>query len=246
MSHTRADRKWVRGTIMMSGQRVGCHTIKCSECDNSKEVLDRGYKQLPFDEVERRFAKAKWFVGKNEKHDLCPACVTKKTIERRAKRTPPKQHIPTLTLVPTTPIPMKEPAPMTVTMPDRPISREDKRLINIKLHEVYIGEKEGYYAPHTDASVAKDLGIPVAWVRDLREEMFGPAHSNSEIDDKLAKIEAATVVATKLHAEADALMNEISRLVIQMPKLRDQIAENRRVVESLTKSADTIKKAVGA
>lgn len=231
----------------MNGQNVGCHTIRCSECPNTKEVLDRGYRQLPFDEVERRFSKAKWFVGKDEKHDLCPDCVKRHTLERRAKRSPPKPETPpTLKLVSTTPAPMKEPPPMTTTMPDRPINREDKRIINVKLHEVYIGEKEGYYAPHTDASIAKDLGVPVAWVRDIREELFGPAHSNSEIDDTLAKIEKIKTEAAGMLSSAEKMLNDVSALIVKMPDIRSQIAETRRVIEGLTRTAETIKKAVGA
>ncbi len=251
MSHNAGDRKWLRQTIRINGQSVGRHIIRCSECSAEHEILDRGYRQLPFDEVERRMVRDKWFVGKNEKHDLCPACVRKKQDERRARRAArPK---PELTIVSSAPAPaspssaqqhIQESAPMTTTMPDRPINRDDKRLINLKLHEVYIDEKSGYYAPHTDHSVAKDLGVPVSWVREIREEMFGPAHSNSDIDDHLAKIEAAKTEALKIIAEANAAINDLKAIVVKLPPLSDRINTITRTVEGLSRVSEVIRKAV--
>lgn len=243
MSHTKADRKWVRGAIIMSGQRVGAHTIRCSECPNSKDVLDRGYRQLPFDEVQRRFQRAKWFVGHNEKHDLCPDCIKRHSDERRAKRKP---QTPVLTIVSTTPPTTTKEKPMTTTMPDRAMTRDDKRVINLKLHEVYIGETHGYAPPHTDHSLAKELGVPVGWVRDIREELFGPAHSNSDIDATLSKIEAAKKDATAILTKAEATMAAFGTMSAQITAIREQIAEVKRTIESLSRSAETIKKAVGA
>lgn len=250
MSHNAGDRKWLRQTIRINGQSVGRHIIRCSECSAEHEILDRGYKQLPFDEVERRMVRDKWFVGKNEKHDLCPACVQKKQNERRARRaTRPK---PELTLVSSAPAPasppparhIQESALMTTTMPDRPINRDDKRLINLKLHEVYIDEKSGYYAPHTDHSVAKDLGVPVSWVREIREELFGPAHSNSDIDEHMAKIEAAKAEAHKIIAEANAALNELKMIIVKLPPLSERINAVTRTMEGLSRIAEVIKKAV--
>ena len=246
MSHTKADRKWVRGAIMMAGQRVGCHIIRCSECPNTKEIIDRGYRQLPFDEVQRRFQRAKWFVGHNEKHDLCPDCIKRHADERRAKRPAPKpKPAPVLTLVQTTPAPMMEAKPMTTTMPDRAMNRDDKRVINLKLHDVYLSENDGYAPPHTDASVAKELGVPVGWVREIREELFGPAHSNSEINATLSKIEAAKKDAAAIVAKTENLLAEFGKIGAQIPVIREQLAEVKRTLESLHRSADTIKKAVG-
>lgn len=244
MSHNASDRKWIRTNIRMNGQSIGRHIIRCSEpgCTNEHEIIDRNARQLPFNEVEKRFTRDKWFVGRNDKHDVCPECIKKRQDERRSRRIHSKPAEPVSNIVPIQQV-IQE-TPMTTTMPDRPINREDKRLINIKLHEVYMGEKDGYYAPHTDHSVAKDLGVPVAWVRDLREEMFGPAHSNSDIDDQLAKIEAIKADAAKLADDANAMLNEIRAIVVKLPPLSQRMNDIQRTIEALARTSETIRKAV--
>lgn len=247
MSHNSSDREWLRGHTMMAGARVGRHLIKCSEagCGKEHEIIDRGYKQLPFNEVTRRFTRDKWFVGKNERHDICPKCQKNKQQIRRSKRRASNAEVAKLFPPPrlvSTSAPMEP--PVTTTMPDRPINRDDKRLINLKLHEVYIGEKEGYFSPHTDQSVAKDLGVPVKWVTDIREDLFGPAHSNSDIDDQLAKIEANKAVVINLGEQVTIALNEIKAIVVRMPALSDRLNEVMRATESLDRKAEIIRKAV--
>lgn len=230
-SHNRSDRPWVRGYTLHEGKRIGCHTIKCSSCTQEKKLIDRGNVQMPFDQISKKFIKAGWLVGKNERRDMCPSCIESKTAASRVKHYKPKENVVNF------PTPAPTEIPMTVTMPDRPMNREEKRLINMKLHEVYIGEKYGYYPPHTDQSVAKDMGVPVAWVRDIREELFGPAHSNSEIDDQLAKIETVKAEVVALAAAVDHTLNEIKMAVSKIPPLSDRMSEIKRVCESLTRQA---------
>lgn len=244
MGHNASDRKFIRTVIRMDGQSVGRHILKCSEpgCGEEHEIIDRGHRQLPFDEVRRRFERDKWFVGKNEKHDQCPKCVKKHRDERSARlKKFEKPAEPQISNV--VPITQGEPV-MTTTMPDRPISREDKKIINLKLHEVYMGDDQGYYPPHTDHSVAKELGIPVKWVADIREEMFGPAHSNSDIEDQLAKIEAVKAEVIAVAAETQKALVEIRELTVKLPPLTAKMNELQRTIEALTRTSEVIRKAV--
>lgn len=112
----------------------------------------------------RKFSDMGWSVDMHKGKHFCPEC-----------------HAQPAT---------KEPimAPSTVVPMPRQMSREDRRIVFEKLNEVYIDDKQGYASPWTDEKVSTDLGVPRAWVTNVREEMFGPVGSNSDIDKFLSEI----------------------------------------------------------
>ena len=105
-----------------------------------------------------------------------------------------------------------------VNMP-RQMSREDRRIIFEKLNEVYVDEKSGYSSPWTDEKVSVDLGVPRAWVSNVREEMFGPVGSNSDIDGALkaaglliAEIQKHREAGEKLAGAATAMQRQLDQI----------------------------------
>lgn len=80
-------------------------------------------------------------------------------------------------------IPLRKPGPeeeppMSDTTAPRELTREWKRRINARLDEVYAGEDTGYSADWTDEKVARDLGVPRAWVEAIRVELHGENAGN--------------------------------------------------------------------
>ena len=73
----------------------------------------------------------------------------------------------------------------------REMKRSDRQVIFNKLQDVYPKEDVGYAEGWDDDRVAKDLGVPRAWVTTIREENFGP------IVDEAAKARAVEVQAHK-------------------------------------------------
>ncbi|PST62632.1 hypothetical protein C9E91_13725 [Rhizobium sp. SEMIA4064] len=137
-----------------------------------------------------------WVVGNGPRKDFCPIHASP------AKRKGTK-------------IMASECAPSTADKP-REMTREDRRIINDKLDEVY--GKDAYKAPWTDAAVAKDLGVPRDWVAQVREQFFGPAGSNPLFDEFLKEsarldasfrsfeaicADAASAIASQKQAHAD-------------------------------------------
>lgn len=116
-------------------------------------------------EAVQHFQNKGWMVGGDPETDFC-----------RKHSTPAKR---------------KGPKTMTNTAPmaDKPreMGREDRRIINDKLDEVY--GREAYKAPWTDAAVAKDLGVPRDWVVQVRDQFFGPAGSNPLYDQFIGETE---------------------------------------------------------
>ena len=72
---------------------------------------------------------------------------------------------------------------MNAPVPDKPrqLTKEDRRIIFSKLNEVYVDERTGYSASWTDGSVATNLGVPTEWVKQIRDENFGPLAINPEV-----------------------------------------------------------------
>lgn len=145
-------------------------TITCVGCRRVDEFVHVGAK--PAEAVEQYFRNHGWQVGRTARKDVCPTCQLQPKKEKQVKQ---------IEVVPE----------IVVAQSPRQMDRDDRRLIFAKIDEVY--EKESYVAPWSDASVARSLGVPRAWVSQVRDEMFGPAGSNPELDAYLTQVEELTV-----------------------------------------------------
>ena len=120
--------------------------------------------------------------------------------------------------------------------PVRDMSREDRRIIFAKIDEHYIDEKEGYAAPHTDFSIAQNLGVPQAWVALIREENFGPAGSNSEIDKLLEEHQKLCKEVSSLKASLETMERHISAARGNLTVLLDRHKPLEAQVQKLLKA----------
>lgn len=165
------DEKMVRGV-----------TISCGYCPATEDIAVNGFQTTSGidDAQERRFITRKlenigWKVGRTASQHRCPKCFTAIKMASVRKREEaivtkqPDQKVITLTQ-PTPPPPDQ-----------RPMTRDDRRIIFEKLNEVYVSDKIGYGPGWTDHKVATDLGVPRSWVRLIRDENFGDEFANEEI-----------------------------------------------------------------
>ena len=174
--------------------------IKCRECGVEDTMgIKGGAALMAAAAISKKFAQRGWSIGSNQHWDICPVCIAKK-----------KQEKPALKIVAKN----EQKAEFVVKPePPRTMGREDRRIIFEKLNGVYLDEKRGYEAGWSDNKIAIDLGIPRAWVEQVRDEMFGPLNSNPEISDFLKAIK-----------ELQDFKTQISSLLT----LRDQL-ENIKV-----------------
>ncbi|WP_181409841.1 hypothetical protein [Martelella alba] len=89
--------------------------------------------------------------------------------------------------------------PMVKADPPPVMKRDDRRIIAAKLDDVY--STDAYVEPWTDAAVAKDLGVPRAWVSEVREAFFGPEGGNPLVVKIREGMEASEVRGAKLRSE---------------------------------------------
>lgn len=157
-----------------------------------------GVNRKPPIAATQHFQNKGWVVGSNPRKDFCPVHASP------AKRKGQKAMADTVA---------------TIADKPREMSREDRRIINDKLDEVYA--KDAYKSPWTDAAVAKDLGVPRDWVAQVREQFFGPAGSNPLYDEFLKETaqmevafrtcEEATARAEKAAADQRQAQGDLSR-----------------------------------
>lgn len=190
--------------------RIFASAIQCAKCEKIEHYQKR--KEAGKQVVETHFRKGGWRIGNGPRHDICPAC---QSVERQPK---PKEK-PALRVVENNPAPASPKTLVATAAPPREMNREDNKLVFDKIDQFYLNEKEGYATPWNDVAIAKDLGCPVAWVVKIRDQFFGPAGSNAEIDK---------------------FQGEVTKLSGEMILINDRIAAHNRAGAELTKDVGSI------
>lgn len=195
------------------------YRLQCSACPEGESL---GHTNIGEERathvVPQTFARRGWIVGRTPERDLCPACA-------HASGPIPMKPEPS-PMVSNTVTPMRSAAPAAPAaqakpeaagaLPPREMSRDERRIINAKIDEVYVDEAHGYTIGWNDDRVAADLGVPRAWIAKMRDENFGPDHN---------------VEVTKARGEAD-------RLTAEMAALRVHLEESVKIAGLLLSKAD--------
>lgn len=200
-------------TIQRGGQPFSALRIDCGACGTQAfyKAERLGHKERAGSlGAEKHFRAVGWVIGSRAKADRCPDC---------AARDKPKTE-------------QAEPA-MDATKP-REMSREERRIIFAKIDELYLEDKKGYTPPWTDSAVARDLGVPRAWVAQVREELFGPEGSNAEFDDFLEKAAPIITDLKNLHRSVAAQLEEARKLAARVDEI-ERIG--RRIEREIGKTA---------
>ena len=170
--------------------------------------------------VRRRLLPRGWFIGRKRREHRCPKC--------NAYRTTTKQEVLRERIEPMTKeLPLQVVANNTKpvdVLPPRAMSREERRIIFEKLNEVYVNDKVGYSANWTDVRVAADLGVPLQWVKVIRDENFGDEVGNEDIRKQLAEAKQALALVRELEPS-------IKKLLALADRIERSIAECARVLK---------------
>lgn len=177
----------------------------------------RAHNERVFKQIADQFTRDGWLIGRRAQDDLCPKCVA---------ATMPKK--PTLTLIPKESVPM---LPVTTNEPAE-MTRDDGRVIFAKLEDVYDTNRAGYRAGWTDQKLATDLGVPRAWVEQVRKQFFGPEGGNPEIAAALA--------------EAKALVEEVRPLLARLDQLKAQMGSTQAEAQKIAAKVEIIDRRIAA
>lgn len=193
--------------------------VKCGAEDRIK--VNKGYTLLAPAAVEKKFGQMGWHIGRDYDDVICPQCrgikVKKKSDEEA----------------------MANVEPIVKPDPPRTMTREDRRIVFEKLNGVYLDEKRGYESGWSDQKVATDLGVPRAWVEQVREEMFGPIASNPEMEAFVRAVADLQDFKTQL-ASVATLRGQLSNIETVLKNTNVSALQDR--VAKLEKLAGEVKK----
>lgn len=182
------------------------YRVTCATCGAvAYFALKRGGVPRPPHAIIVHFEKEGWSVGASPRKDACP-------IHRRADR-PARATCEEVITMPANgkTLELVAEAPPRAETPRAP-TLDERRLINLKLVECY--SDGGYLTPWTDQRVADDLGVPRAWVTEIREGFYGPEGSNPLYDQFLAA--QAEIVRAR-----DGIADERKAVLEQMRAAQD-------------------------
>lgn len=194
-------------SIMNDGRPKPGFVIRCQSCGIEDRVVSTG---VPDHVIGRKFVQRGWLIGSSEKSDTCPACAAKKQKQK--------------------PETVKTEAVMQAERP-REMQRDDRRLIFGKIDEVYIDAQRGYEPGWSDQRVATDLGVPLKWVSDIREENFGPEGMSGE---------ARTAIA-----EVKQIAERVAAFEASLAKLKSDLEGVRPAMARAIKTAEDLERIYG-
>lgn len=149
--------------------RVLAMKIACAECGAVAYFAHQtGKSRKPPVAAKQNFQAKGWVVGSGPRKDFCP--VHAALASRKGRAEMPANDIE---------------APARKADAPREITREERGIIFAKIGDVYGSDR--YVTPWTDQKVADDLGVPRAWVSDVREQFYGPEGSNPLYDQLLTE-----------------------------------------------------------
>jgi hypothetical protein len=252
-AHPSSERRYERHITFIDQKPVGVRRLFCAgdDCGQQGEILDRTKDGLPPALIERRFKAKGWEVGKSEKHDYCPACVEKQRTERRQRRN--RNAVKVLESVTNvfpltpreTPLQAKGELEVQATAESvREMSKIERRTVHAKLDDVYEDEVTGYKPGWSDAAVARDLNVPVAWVADERERAFGPVRDNAEVRDMLERVTKAAHEARVFIDECKLVRKDSAAMIERTNLLLAKGTEIGKTLDGLIAIASRIEKAV--
>jgi hypothetical protein len=197
---SKTSRRFPRETIQMGDKRVPAAKIECNKCQSVAYHADTGLN----DDVY--FKRKGWTVGNGPAADVCGVCAGRKSK-------------PDLKVVPVVAMEVKD--------KPREITRDERLIIMDKIRDVHDGDRYG--AGWSDKKLADDLGVPRAWVEDIRENvlMFAGGH-NAEYEAFMA--EMAPIVA-----DAKSLINSARVQLEKVAGLESRIAQLERVGRNVEK-----------
>ncbi|KQY27196.1 hypothetical protein [Rhizobium sp. Root482] len=149
------------------------YQIRCGGCGGlAYYPLKRGVKKRTPESILQHFRGYGWDVGRTARLDRCPECLKRNPLfQQETKPMTTSQKGPAANVVA-----LKADAPPTMTPADR-------QIVFARIGDFYSGH--GYTQGWTDKKVGADLNVPVAWVREIRDMMFGPEGSNPLLDEFL-------------------------------------------------------------
>ncbi|MGH2343395.1 hypothetical protein ACRC7T_18170 [Segnochrobactraceae bacterium EtOH-i3] len=208
--------------------------VTCGACGESVEISPQWQTHTRVEAISNHLRRRGWTVGRNKAGaDRCPACakMPRKAASLRCDAAPaPPSPIPCQSTATEAPTIMATDKPAAPAAEPRQPDRESRRLIHAEIETHWLDDAKGYAWQETDLTIARRLGVPPAWVAEVREFSFGPIMVNEDI--------------AAFGREHKAISDQIVEMAKAHLSLAKQIEDARASLGALTRRAEPILKAV--
>lgn len=198
------DTKTMRAhAVAVCGTCGGEHALTMPHNANNPEAIGERFRREGFE-----------FNAFKRSSVRCPACIEKARTVRSANARPASNQVTAMSQRPTlvaNPPGGASPAPVTP---------EQRAKVRTLLMGTFDEQRGHYLDAYTDQRVAKECGVPVQVVREMREMWLGPIKSVPELDGLASEIAALVERATQHAAEGNVIAGEAI-------KLRERLRETR-------------------
>jgi hypothetical protein len=199
--------------------------ISCARCGAQYHHLRRGEM-----DSEVWFTKKGWSVGHNAAHDECPRCVeakTRKVVKMSDHKKPDAEpEVAVATTAETT----GQPQP-------QPMGKEVGRILSRSIEEVWDEQAARYKNGWSDLKMAEKEGVPIDWVREIRERDFGGAGDDPGIEQFLAEMVSIGNEVGDLRKHLDELESGVANAAEHHRKLAVLVVAYRDKHNVLAKRA---------
>ena len=196
MARSTEDRVFAEKHVERGDGKIRVQYITCNECSNEYDVTVT-HRRKPEQALANMASRAGWQLNLKKQTVVCPDCQEKTKVSKSATVSPPRQPTPA-----------------------------DRRNIFKAIEEAYDTSNSCYCEPVTDQSIAKQLGVPWAWVADQREMNFGPAGPDPKIKKLMDRadwlkehVEKAEKVFYQIGDQLDGFKSELERIEAEIKKL---------------------------
>lgn len=177
-----------------AGMARSGYKITCCRCGRTEELVASGHTgSLPQTVINKKFQQKGWKTGRKA---VGPCCLAPKPAKFIAEETMKPKTIDSVATQ------INTQSPVAIE-PPREMTAADKRKVFRAIDDQWDEGKGRYIGAASDQHIADTLGVPRAWVREVREENFGRSQRNEDLDKligdaKNLRAEAARNAATAL------------------------------------------------
>lgn len=200
-SHNHHYKNGAYGRSLQFDMRTSVRTARmtCSECDTTGSV--RLVSLLPPEVIDKKFVQKGWELDPN----VCPNCVGKKV---KAKK---EQKMAT--------------AKPNGALAEDPVLKAvsaNTHKAQAKMHQLlctYFDEEEGTFSPGwNDERIAKESGMALTHVIDVREQGYGPLKEPEEVTKLKSDIKALNDLVVESLTNAQKEVNALNARVTELTK----------------------------
>lgn len=190
-----------------AGHSRSGYKITCCRCGRVEELVASGHTgSLPQTVINKKFQQKGWKTGRKA---VGPCCLAPKPAKFVAEEAMKPKTIDSIATQINSQSPVQ--APVAIESP-REMTAADKRKVFRAIDDQWDEGKGRYIGAASDQQIADTLGVPRAWVKEVREENFGRSQRNEDLDKMIGDAKNLRAEAARNAASALDLATKFEKM----------------------------------